>query len=170
MFDIGFWEVAFIGLLGLLILGPKRLPEAARSAGQWVGKIRNFISNVKQDLDSQLQSDELAELRRLKDELVQARETLQQTSEGMVSSITAGVNEQMQEISPKTDFIDDAVSAPLPVKKKSTAAKKKPKRKNGKPAVAATKKVKSKKTKSSKSKTRKTKSKTAKKKPKVKKK
>ncbi len=139
MFDIGFWEVAFIGLLALLILGPSRLPEAARSAGQWIGKLRVFISNVKNDLDNQLQSDELEELRRLKNELVQAREVLQQASGDMLSSFTEGIDAQVQEISglsdsgesdrPEMDFIDDAVSAP------SAAKPEKPKRKSGKTAV-----------------------------------
>lgn len=139
MFDIGFWEVAFIGLLALLILGPSRLPEAARSAGQWIGKLRVFISNVKNDLDNQLQSDELEELRQLKNELVQAREVLQQTSGDMISSFTDGLDAQAQEISglsslqdsgkPEMDFIDDAVSAP------HVSRPKKSKRKSGKPAV-----------------------------------
>jgi len=139
MFDIGFWEVAFIGLLALLILGPSRLPEAARSAGQWIGKLRVFISNVKNDLDNQLQSDELEELRQLKNELVQAREVLQQTSGDMISSFTDGLDAQAQEISglsslqdsgkPEMDFIDDAVSAP------HVSRPKKPKRKSGKAAV-----------------------------------
>jgi sec-independent protein translocase protein TatB len=144
MFDIGFWEVAFIGLLALLILGPKRLPEAARSAGQWVGKLRTFITNVKQDLDSQLQSDELAELRRLKDELLKARETLQQTSEDMVGSIANayddGMGEQVPGIAPELDFIDDAVSSAPTV-----STKQKARRKNGKPAVAKKKETASKK-------------------------
>jgi len=96
MFDIGFWEVAFIGLLALLILGPSRLPEAARSAGQWIGKLRVFISNVKNDLDNQLQSDELAELRKLKNELVQAREVLQQTSGEMLGSFTEGLDRKFR--------------------------------------------------------------------------
>lgn len=145
MFDIGFWEVAFIGLLALLILGPKRLPEAARSAGQWVGKLRTFISKVKQDLDSQLQSDELVELRRLKDELLKARETLQQTSEsvfkGITDSVNSGMGEQMQDTAPGYDFIGAAISASLPEEDTKSVSKKKARRKNGKPAVAKKKKT-----------------------------
>jgi len=139
MFDIGFWEVAFIGLLALLILGPQRLPEAARSAGQWVGKLRAFISNIKQDLDSQLQSNELAELRRLKDELLQARESLQQTSQSVVNSISDSLNDEQGTGSKvkhdNMDFIDDAVSG-----FESTNKTRKPRRKNGKPAVVKRKK------------------------------
>lgn len=149
MFDIGFWELAFIGVMALLILGPKRLPEAARSAGLWIGKLRTFIANVKQDLDSQLRSDELIELRRLKDELLRARDTLQQTSESVVSSITDGVTsmgDQMQEVAPGYDFIDAAVSASLPANSKQSGSKKKARRKNGKPAVAKKRKTVGKKT------------------------
>lgn len=87
MFDIGFWELALIGIIALLVLGPQRLPEAARAAGQWVARIRNFINNVKQDLDQQLRTDELAELRKLKEELEQARQSIAEAGQDVSQSI-----------------------------------------------------------------------------------
>ena len=38
MFDVGFWEMAFIGVIALVVIGPERLPGVARSVGLWVGK------------------------------------------------------------------------------------------------------------------------------------
>lgn len=87
MFDIGFYELALIGVLALLVLGPKRLPEAARTAGRWVGKLRAFIANVKQDIDREIEGGELTELRRLKDELSQARTLIEESSDSIYGKI-----------------------------------------------------------------------------------
>ena len=59
MFDIGFWELAIIGLVALVVIGPDRLPGVARTAGKWVGRTRHFISQVKKDIDREIQQDEL---------------------------------------------------------------------------------------------------------------
>ncbi|MBT8449545.1 MAG: Sec-independent protein translocase protein TatB [Gammaproteobacteria bacterium] len=59
MFDIGFWELCLITVVALLILGPERLPTAARTAGKWVSKIRGMVNNVKQEIDRELQLDEI---------------------------------------------------------------------------------------------------------------
>lgn len=59
MFDIGFWEVIFIAVITLLVVGPERLPKVARTAGLWVGKIRGFVVSVKADIDKELAADEL---------------------------------------------------------------------------------------------------------------
>jgi sec-independent protein translocase protein TatB len=73
MFDIGFWELALIAILALVLLGPKRLPEAARAAGYWVGRARRFIASAKSELDQHMQEGDLDELRRLKQELDETR-------------------------------------------------------------------------------------------------
>ena len=73
MFDIGFWELALIAILALVLLGPKRLPEAARAAGYWLGRARRFIATAKNELDQHMQAGDLDELRRLKEELEETR-------------------------------------------------------------------------------------------------
>jgi len=72
MFDIGFWELCVIAVVALLILGPERLPVAARTAGLWIGKARRLIGNVKTEIDRELQLDELRA--RLKDEEIKIKE------------------------------------------------------------------------------------------------
>ena len=59
MFDIGFWEIIFILVIALLVVGPERLPRIARTAGLWVGKMRGFVASVKADIDQELAADEL---------------------------------------------------------------------------------------------------------------
>jgi sec-independent protein translocase protein TatB len=65
VFDIGFLELMVVGILGLLILGPERLPKAARTVGLFVGKIRRTMSNIQDDLERQVRTDELKD--KLKD-------------------------------------------------------------------------------------------------------
>ncbi len=59
MFDIGFWEMALIGVVALLVIGPERLPGLARTAGIWLGKGRRFVSSVKADVEREIRADEL---------------------------------------------------------------------------------------------------------------
>jgi sec-independent protein translocase protein TatB len=80
MFDIGFSELMVIALVALIVLGPKRLPEVARTAGQWVARFRRFVSDVKQDFDRELEHADLAELRKLRDELSETRRAVEDSS------------------------------------------------------------------------------------------
>lgn len=59
MFDIGFWELCLVGLVSLIVIGPERLPKAARIAGFWIGKTRNMVQNVKTEIKEELQAEEL---------------------------------------------------------------------------------------------------------------
>ncbi|GGE53257.1 hypothetical protein GCM10011533_02110 [Streptosporangium jomthongense] len=59
MFDIGFLELLICGVIALLVLGPERLPTAARAAGRWVGGARRMVSQFTSELDRQLKAEEL---------------------------------------------------------------------------------------------------------------
>lgn len=59
MFEIGFWELALVGVVALLVVGPEKLPGLARTAGLWVGKARRMIADVKAEVDRELQLEEL---------------------------------------------------------------------------------------------------------------
>ncbi|MBI3560898.1 MAG: twin-arginine translocase subunit TatB [Gammaproteobacteria bacterium] len=54
MFDIGFWELVVVGVVALIVLGPEKLPVVARKAGLWIGRIRRFVNEAKQDIDREL--------------------------------------------------------------------------------------------------------------------
>jgi sec-independent protein translocase protein TatB len=72
MFDIGFWEIALILVLALIVLGPERLPQAARTVGHWVGKARRYIEGVKSEVEREFDAGELK--RMLHNQEVQLKE------------------------------------------------------------------------------------------------
>ncbi|MCH4561972.1 Sec-independent protein translocase protein TatB [Halomonas sp. EGI 63088] len=59
MFDMGFLELLIIGVVGLLVLGPERLPKAARTLGLWIGKIKRTVSGMQREISAQLEAEEL---------------------------------------------------------------------------------------------------------------
>ncbi len=66
MFDVSFWELVVIGIVALLVIGPKRLPEVARTVGTYVGKMRRFVAAVQRDLNTEI--NKATELNRLLEE------------------------------------------------------------------------------------------------------
>lgn len=62
MFEASFWELAMVMVVALLVLGPERLPAVARTIGRWVGKIRIYLQNVKNDIDREIRLQELQEM------------------------------------------------------------------------------------------------------------
>ncbi len=62
MFDIGFWEILLIVVLALIIIGPERLPGAAKKAGYWMGRGRRFVEGVRNEVESEV---DLGEFKRL---------------------------------------------------------------------------------------------------------
>ena len=69
MFDFGLGELLLVGVVALIVIGPERLPKAARMAGNMVGKLQRLVSSVKQELNTQI---ELEELRKAKQEFESA--------------------------------------------------------------------------------------------------
>lgn len=59
MFDIGFWELALVFGLGLMILGPERLPRVAAQLARWVSKARRTAIHLRRQLERELELDEL---------------------------------------------------------------------------------------------------------------
>ena len=57
MFDIGFWELLLILLVALLVIGPERLPGAARTAGLWVRRARALVNLVRDEVDRQMDAE-----------------------------------------------------------------------------------------------------------------
>ena len=61
MLNIGMTELLAFGIISLLVLGPDKLPEAARFVGKWYAKFKRTVSNVQNDIDRELRLSELRE-------------------------------------------------------------------------------------------------------------
>jgi sec-independent protein translocase protein TatB len=73
MFDIGFSELLLFGIIALIVLGPEKLPQAARTAGQWYAKLRRTVSTLQSEIEAEL---DLAETRQqMQNELAKIRQT-----------------------------------------------------------------------------------------------
>lgn len=59
MFDIGFSELMLIGVVALVVLGPERLPKAARMAGALLRRMRTSLGALQQDLEREVHAEEL---------------------------------------------------------------------------------------------------------------
>jgi sec-independent protein translocase protein TatB len=62
MFDIGFSELALIAVVALIVLGPDRLPKAARTMGHLFGRLQRYVNDVKADISREMELDELKKL------------------------------------------------------------------------------------------------------------
>jgi sec-independent protein translocase protein TatB len=59
MFELGFWELVVIGIIALIVFGPEKLPQFARRAGYWVGRIRRQVNDVRNDIEREIAMDEM---------------------------------------------------------------------------------------------------------------
>jgi len=139
VFDIAFSELVVIGLIALVVLGPKRLPEMARAAGRWTSRIRRFVEDVKRDMGSELRREELAELRQVHQQLTETKQILENTASDAFTGIAG---------SHPTETAPNYLVKALPETAVSTTAQKKrtSKSRRKKPAKHKTNKVTARKT------------------------
>ena len=103
MFDIGFSELLIIAVVALVVLGPERLPKAARFAGLWVRRARAQWYSVKAELEHDLAADELKRsLRDTEDAMRRAQSELRDAGD----SVRRGFDEA------RFDPVRDEVESP----------------------------------------------------------
>jgi len=59
MFDIGFSELLIIAVLTLIVMGPERLPETVRTITLWFGRLRQFLSAARTEIEDEVGVDEI---------------------------------------------------------------------------------------------------------------
>ncbi|HGM5582533.1 TPA: Sec-independent protein translocase protein TatB [Pseudomonas putida] len=59
MFGISFSELLLVGLVALLVLGPERLPGAARTAGLWIGRLKRSFNSIKMEVEREIGADDI---------------------------------------------------------------------------------------------------------------
>jgi sec-independent protein translocase protein TatB len=75
MFDIGFWELAILFALALVVLGPKKLPELAATLGRWVGRARFMARSLKTQIDTELAIERAHEAKTKKDKAAESTDS-----------------------------------------------------------------------------------------------
>mgnify|MGYP000553576097 CR=1 FL=1 len=112
MFDIGFWELMLIGVMGLVVLGPERLPVAIRTVKGWITGVRKFSDTVKSELSEELRIHELhanlkkaeqGDMANLSPEVTESVKSLQEAA--------AMVNEPFKKVD--TTALDSMISSSL---------------------------------------------------------
>lgn len=102
MFDIGFAELLLIAVVGLLVIGPERLPSAIRTASLWLGRLRRSFSSMKQEIEREIGADEIR--RQLHNESVMA--SLNESKDKLQGNLNAASDELRlleQRLSPSSD-------------------------------------------------------------------
>lgn len=84
MFDFSFGELALIGTVALVVLGPERLPKVARTVGDWVGKAQRYVNQVKSDINREM---ELAELKKLQEEALSTARSMEASVQSVASDL-----------------------------------------------------------------------------------
>lgn len=109
MFDVGFWELAIIAVIALLVIGPARLPKAARTAGLWVGRARRMVADVKADIDREVRQSELAELKKAGEEIKSASSSFKSASKELLE--TSELNELRKTSQDVVESVGDELKA-----------------------------------------------------------
>lgn len=73
MFDLSFTELMLVGVVALVVIGPEKLPKVARTVGHLLGRAQRYVSDVKGDIQREV---ELDELRKMKEEMESAAQSV----------------------------------------------------------------------------------------------
>jgi sec-independent protein translocase protein TatB len=105
MFDIGFSELLVIGVVALVVIGPERLPRVARTMGHLAGRLQRYVTDVKADINREIELDELKKM----------RDSVQQTASSFESSVQAEVQKTEAEVK---DAVEDKPAEVRPAESK----------------------------------------------------
>ena len=97
MFDVGLSELMVIAVVALVVIGPERLPRVARTAGLLLGRLQRYVSDVKADINREMQLDEL--------------KNLQQQVSDQVTSLESSVTHEMRELETSVNTVVEPLSA-----------------------------------------------------------
>jgi len=59
MFDVGFSEILVVLVVALIVLGPDKLPAAARTLGLWIGRLKYLMQSAKNDFEREIGADDI---------------------------------------------------------------------------------------------------------------
>lgn len=107
MFDFSFSELIVIGLVALIVIGPRRLPTVARAAGHFLGRLQRYVSDVKTDIQREMQLEDLKKIQQ--DVEKQARE-LENSMRSQAAKVEADLGKTVGEVKSSLSLEPEAVA------------------------------------------------------------
>jgi sec-independent protein translocase protein TatB len=113
MFDIGFSELMVIAVIALVVIGPERLPRVARTLGHLAGRLQRYVTDVKADINREIELDELRKM----------RDSMKEAASSFEGSVRSGLASAESEINSVTASAQEALKDPQDTTAASEAAK-----------------------------------------------
>lgn len=104
MFDIGFSELLIIAVVALLVIGPERLPKAARTLGHLFGRMQRYVNDVKADISREMELEELKKL----------QASMQDAARSLESSVSRELSDTESEFKKMTDEASSSLAESHP--------------------------------------------------------
>jgi sec-independent protein translocase protein TatB len=130
VFDIGFGEIVVVLIIGLIVLGPERLPVAVKTVAGWIRAMRSLASSVQNELTQELKLQELKEslkkaeqagLQNLSPELKASMDELRELATGMKQNIQSDLNRAAESLDKPSSAVTDSTMLASEVAKQAAA-------------------------------------------------
>ncbi|MBH04442.1 MAG: twin-arginine translocase subunit TatB [Xanthomonadales bacterium] len=103
MFDIGFWELTVLAVIGLIVLGPERLPVVARTMGRWVGQAKHYMGALTSELEREVKADDIRrEVRQAREQIESETRQARDDTDREVDSVMRPLKSELER-----DALDD---------------------------------------------------------------
>jgi sec-independent protein translocase protein TatB len=106
MFDVSFSELMLIGVIALIVIGPERLPKVARTIGHLVGRAQRYVSDVKTDIQREMDLDEL---NNLKGQMEEAANSVKSSMRDASASLRQPLDEAQQALKDASASVETLV-------------------------------------------------------------
>lgn len=106
MFDVSFSELLLIGVIALIVIGPERLPKVARTLGHLVGRAQRYVSDVKTDIQREIELDGLTDL---KGQMEEAAKSVKSSMQDASDSLRKPLDEAQQALKEASASVDTLV-------------------------------------------------------------
>ena len=109
MFDVGFSELMVIAVVALIVIGPERLPKAARTMGHLFGRLQRYVNDVKSDINREI---ELDELRKLQQQVKTAAQDFETSITTAAKDVETGVRSVESELNAAVQSAEQTAATP----------------------------------------------------------
>jgi sec-independent protein translocase protein TatB len=118
MTGVGFFEILLIGIVGLLILGPDKLPGALRTMALWIGRFRRSFDDIKRDIEKEIGADDIR--RQLRNEAIMDKF---QDSKKQITDTVNSAKKQTDSLKQNLDLKQQILSSGKPEADKTSSDK-----------------------------------------------